>query len=459
MATTELTRRNFFRVGNSVALAAATTGLLSACSSSEAQSSQPWDTASNPQVNAQLSNGAKVSGYAAPAFRPVFDEFVRNFNERGEVGASVAITHKGVPVLEAWGGFSDTQSPTPSAAWQRDTVCVVFSSTKGATAMCAHLLAARGQLDLDARVTKYWPEFGANGKQDATVRMLLDHSVGLPALRDPVPARGWTDPAYMASRLAAESPWWEPGADHGYQAVTFGWLVGEVVRRVSGLSLGAYFEREIAQPLGLDFHIGTPASVYPRISPLIFSTEPTTDRFTQVAAADPKSIPALIGNMGDYLFHINDPVFWQSEVPAVSGITNAQSLAAMYTVMANGGRSAQGMQLVPSDYIQQMGYVQSASHIDRSLLIQTRFGSGYWNSMDNRSQPGKNLSFLIGRDAFGHPGFGGSFGFADPQANLAIGYAMNRMGPGIALNPRGQSLVDAAYKVLDYSSNEYGFWV
>ncbi len=431
--------------------------MLSACGGSAgAQSIGLWSAPAGDQLSVQLPSGATVSGYAAPAFRPVFDEFVRNFTERNEVGASVAATYKGTPVLEAWGGFSDTNAATPSKPWERNTVAIVFSSTKGATAMCAHLLAARGQLDLDARVTRYWPEFGANGKQDVTVRMLLDHSVGVPVLRDPVPAKGWADWSYMVGRVAAEAPWWTPGADHGYHAVTYGWLVGEVVRRVSGVSLGTYFAREIAQPLGLDFHIGAPPAVHARVSPLKLSTDPATDEFTR-ATADPASIQALVFNMGDYIASIDTPQMYEAELPAINGLTGAQGLAGMYAVMANNG-GVGGTQFFSREYVQRMGWVQSASHRDRVLLIRSRFGLGFWNSMDNRNLPGESMSFLVGRDAFGHPGFGGSFGFADPQAQLSMGYVMNRMGGGIALNTRGQSLVDAAYRALGYASNQYGFW-
>lgn len=457
MQGTTFTRRKFLATGNALAVIAGA-GILNGCGSAEAQTVSFWDSQPNAAVNAALPNGATVQGFAAPAFRPVFDEFVRNFSERSEIGASVALTHKGVPVLEAWGGFADTLAPRPSQPWKRDTVAAVFSSTKGATAMCAHLLVARGQLDLDAPVTRYWPEFGANGKQGTTVRMLLDHTAGVPVLRDLVPAKGWADWTYMTGRLAAEAPFWEPGAEHGYHAVMFGWLVGEVVRRVSGVSLGTYFAREIAGPLGLDFHIGTPASVDARFSPLMFNTDAPTDKFTQKAIADPTSIQALVFNVGDMTPNINTREVLQVELPHGNGVTNAQGLAAMYAVMANGGTS-QGVSLLPADYVPRMGHVQAASHIDRVLLIQTRMGLGYWNSIDNRKQPGENLSFIIGRDAFGHPGFGGSFGFADPQASLSMGYVMNRMGASLALNPRGQSLVDATYKALGYSSNKHGFWL
>lgn len=453
----ELDRRSFLKLGHVAALASGT-GILAACGSSEAQTSELWSSTSNAYVTETTPGGATVSGYVAPSFRSVFDEFVRNFKDRGEIGASVAITHKGLPVLEAWGGFADTLSSRPSVPWARDTLTVLFSSTKGATALCAHLLAAQGQIDMNDKVTRYWPEFGANGKQDVTVRMLLDHSAGLPVLRDPVPAEGWEDWGYMTGRLAAEAPWWEPGADHGYHPVTYGWLVGEVVRRVAGMSLGSYFATEVAAPLGLDFHIGAPVSVHSRISPLMTNGDVTNDRFT-AASAQPGSLQSLVWNMGDYFARINSADFWQAEVPAINGVASAQALAGLYAPLANNGMTWQRTPLLPASYADRMGLVQTASHSDRTLLIRTRMGLGYWNSIDNRDQPGVNLSFILGRDAFGHPGFGGSFGMADPSATLSMGYTMNRMGSSIALNDRGQSLIDATYKAIGYTSDRYGIWL
>jgi CubicO group peptidase (beta-lactamase class C family) len=458
MQPSEFSRRNFLRTGSAVALASVTGSILSACGSAHANSSGFWNSQSNALTTVTLPGGALVQGYVASNFKPVFDEFVKNFTERKEIGASIAITLKGVPVLEAWGGYSDATSENPSKPWQRDTVSIVFSCTKGATALCAHLLASRNQLDLNAPVSRYWPEFSANGKENVTVRMLLDHSAGLPVLRSPVPAKGWADWTYMTSRLAAEAPWWEPGSDHGYHANTYGWLVGEVVRRITGVSIGTYFAREIATPLGLDFYIGTPESVEPRIAPLKLPTEVLpTDTFAQAASADPNSLQALVYNVGDWISVLNSREVHKAEIPAANGITNAQSLAAMYAVLANNG-AAQGTQLLPRDYVPQIGLVQSASHKDRTLLATTRFGLGYWNSQDNRGR-GADMSFLIGARAYGHPGFGGSYGFADPDAAMSFGYTMNRMGAGFALNERGQSLIDAAYRALGYSSNKYGAWL
>lgn len=456
---TRASKRDFLKTSGLAALTAAAGGWLAACGDSAAQSSALW-TSTQPAVNATLAGGAVVQGFCAPAFRPVFDAFVENFRTRGEIGASLALTHHGQPVLEAWGGFADALSVVPSTPWQRNTVSLVFSCTKGATALCAHLLAARGLLDLDARVSRYWPEFAANGKQDVTVRMLLDHSAGVPALRTPVAAKGWADWNYMTGLLAAEAPYWEPGSAHGYHALTYGWLVGEVVRRVSGLSPGSFFAREIAQPLGLDFWIGLPESIESRVAPMRPSTEVLpTDAFTVKAVTDPTSLQAMIYNAGDWLAGgaFNTREGHAAEIPAAGGITNAQGLAAMYLPLANGGRSG-GVQLLPADATARLAAIQTAGHVDRVLLAGTRIGLGFMGSIDNRVV-GPNLSLLFGLGAFGHSGFGGSFGFADPQAQLSFGYTMNRMGAGAALNDRGQSLVDAAYQALGYTSNKYGFWL
>ncbi len=186
--------------------------------------------------------------------------------ERGEVGASVCLTIGGETVVDLWGGVAN---PKTAAPWKKDTVCTVFSCTKGATALCAHILASRGKLDLDAPVTGLWPEFGQHGKERVTTRMMLDHSAAVPALRQKVRDDGPYDWTYMTDRLAAEEPFWVPGTRNGYHGLTFGWTVGEMVRRAAGKSLGAFFRDEVAKPLGLDFWIGTPEAIEPRIAPIL----------------------------------------------------------------------------------------------------------------------------------------------------------------------------------------------
>ena len=207
-----------------------------------------------------------VQGSCVSRFAEVGEEFERNFAVRGEVGASVCLTVDGETVVDLWGGTIDVATGRP---WEADTLTMVWSCTKGATSLCAHLLADRGELDLDAPVTRYWPEFAKNGKADVPVRMLLDHQVGLPAVRELLPNGAFADWDLMVETLAAEEPFWDPGTRHGYHALTFGWLVGEVVRRISGQSLGQFFADQVARPLGLDFWIGLPDALEPRVAPVI----------------------------------------------------------------------------------------------------------------------------------------------------------------------------------------------
>lgn len=402
--------------------------------------------------------GGKVSGQCDDKFTAIAEEFARNFSERDEVGASVCITLDGETVVDLWGGHftRDRDTATP---WNKDTVTIVYSSTKGATALCAHILADRGELSLDAPVADYWPEFACNGKEKTTVRMMLDHSVGVPVLREKLPDGSVYDWDYMCDRLAQETAFWTPGERHGYHAMTFGWTVGELVRRVSGKSLGSFFQDEVAQPLGLEFWIGTPETVEPRISPMIpFRPEKGAplSPLVQLAFADNSSIPALfLFNGGG--FQPNSREAHAAEIGAANGITNGRGLAGMYAPLASGG-SLDGTKIVSQEAVARMGQVSMSTHLDETLRVPTRFALGFMKSMDNRGQ-GIFANMILGERAFGHVGAGGSIGFADPECGLSFGYTMNRMGDGILLNERGQSLVDAAYQSLGYRSNEGGVWI
>jgi CubicO group peptidase (beta-lactamase class C family) len=467
MSELQTDRRGFLALAGSALLGAAASTTLSGCSDAQAAPGSMWESTANSAVSALGPNGAQINGFCAPAYRPVFDAFVANFSQRAEIGASVAVTVQGAPVLEAWGGFADALEAVPSQAWQRDTVSLVFSCTKAATALCAHILAAQGQLDFDKPVAFFWPEFAANGKGAITVGMLLQHASGVAAIpfTSPVPLGGWADWNLMTSLLAAQTPWWEPGTAHGYHALTFGWLVGEVVRRVSGQSVGTFFQQQVAAPLGMDFWIGMPASQLGRVAPMRAATEVLpVDRFTNTAIADPASLQAAVFNIGGWLGippatppAYNSAASLQAEIPAAGGVTNARGLATMYAALANGGALA-STRLLPADHTASLGLVRSALPIDRTLLVAMRMTHGFHGSIDNRAI-GASLSALLGAGAFGHAGFGGSMGFADPQARLSFGYTMNRMGAGTALNERGQSLIDATYTALGYTSNRHGAWV
>jgi len=401
---------------------------------------------------------AHVEGSCDSKFAPVKEEFARNFAERGEVGASVCVTVDGRKVVDLWGGDAD---PASGRAWDTNTVSVVWSCTKGATALCAHILLDRKELDLDAPVKRYWPEFARNGKEAITVRMLLKHQAAVAAIRQPVPEGGFNDWEWITAALAEEAPFWEPGTRNGYHAFTFGWLVGEVVRRVSGKSLGTFFRDEVAGPLGIDFHIGAPEEVEARVAPILFPPPPGPGEdpgaFFVKAMSDPTSVQGLVvlNNGGWFGPGCNLPAAHAAEVPAAGGITNARGLASMYAPLAGSGDN----RLLSEEAVVRMGAVSSATGVDAVLLAPTRFALGYCKSIDNRALWGPNDSIILSEEAFGHSGVGGSLGFADPKRRMSFGYTMNSLGGGVGINARGQSLVDATYKALGARSNASGTWV
>lgn len=385
-----------------------------------------------------------MKGHVRPGFEKVREAFQANFDERNEVGASCCVTIEGEIVADLWGGEAD---PTTGAAWEEDTVSVVFSSTKGATAICAHHLIDQGAFALSTPVSEIWPEFGQGAKAGATVRMMLDHTVGVPVLREKLKKDGIYDWDYMCERLAAEEPFWRPGERGGYHGMTFGWTVGELVRRVSGRSLGAYFQEEIAGPLGIDFWIGLPEEIEPRVAPMIFRRHQQGDPmppFLEMGMNQPGSIPHLfLFNSGGFLGHgCNTREGHAAELGAGGGITNGRGLALMYRPFANGGEW-DGVSLAGKQTIDAMSEVSAASNLDATLQISVRFGPGFMKSMDNRGLGIEGV--IMGARAFGHVGAGGSLGFADPENRISFGYTMNRMGDGLLLNDRGQALVDAVY--------------
>ncbi len=402
-----------------------------------------------------------VQGSYDPRFAQVREELERNLAERGEVGASVCVTLDGETVVDLWGGQAQPATGTP---WSEDTIALIWSATKGATALCAHILASRGQLDLDAPVASYWPEFAKNGKETIPVRMLLSHQAGLPAFHDPLPMGAFYDWDLITDALAREETFWEPGTRHGYHGHTFGFLVGEVVRRITGRSLSTFFREEIAEPLGLDFHIGLPEEHESRVAPNIDMEMPSSPEdlptFYKVALSDPTSLPGLIvlntgGWMGTGAHNTRES--HAAELPSLGGIANARALAGMYRPLALGG-AVDDVRLVSEEQVVRMGTVVAAG-IDACVLVPSRWTLGYMKSIDNRTEgPGDRDIAFMSEDAFGHAGMGGSMGFADPRARLSFGYVMNKQGGGLAINERGQSLIDATYRALGYRRVNNGTW-
>jgi CubicO group peptidase (beta-lactamase class C family) len=381
-----------------------------------------------------------IEGTCDARFARVREAFADNFESRGETGASFALALDGRLVVDLWGGWADKARTRP---WTRDTIVNVYSTTKGLTAICAHRLAGEGRLELDAPVANYWPEFAAKGKGAIAVRALLNHRAGLPAIRKPLQPADLYDWQTITGALADEEPWWEPGTRHGYHAITFGYLVGEVIRRVAGKSVGNYFRDEIATPLKIDAHIGLDAREDGRVAQMIGAPPPAPGDFNllEEVAEHPDSVTAktfmnpLVLSMA-----IANSRGWRgAEIPAANGHTNGRALARLYGALARGGE-LDGVRVMESREIPAC-HIEQSRGPDAVLLIPTRFSSGFMLSQQNEEM-GPNAS------AFGHPGAGGSLGFADPEAKLGFGYAMNRMGGGILLDPRAKSLIAAAYESL-----------
>jgi CubicO group peptidase (beta-lactamase class C family) len=399
-----------------------------------------------------------ISGFCDQQFEDVAAEFVKNFEERGEVGASVCLNVEGQTLLDLWGGYADPMTQSP---WQKDTLSLVYSCTKAATALCAHRLIDQGKMQLDAKVAQYWPEFAQNGKDTITVRMMLNHSAGLPAFREPIKQGGYYDWDYMIQRLAAEAPFWQPGTRHGYHMLSFGWTVGELVRRVSGMALGGYFKENFAGPLGRDYWIGLPLEHEARTAKMIphqRSAEDTPTAFMTNLMTDPSSVQHLcLLNSGNHQADCRQA--HEAEIGGAGGIANARALAGLFAPLANDG-SLHGVRLLSPEHIHKMSAVSMATMEAATLLIPTRFAVGFMKSMDNRSRhTGALETAIMGDQAFGHVGAGGSIGFADPECRLGFGYSMTKMGEGMMLNERGQTLVDTAYKTLGYRTNAPGHWV
>jgi CubicO group peptidase (beta-lactamase class C family) len=406
-------------------------------------------------VSLSTSKG-QIEGRCDPRFKGVLDAFAANFEQRNELGASVAITIEGKTVVDLWGGRK-TEGGEP---WDQDTISVVFSSTKGASALCAHMAADRGLLDFDAPVTRYWPEFGQAGKEAAVVSMMLDHSVGVPAIREKLKAGAAYDYTYMCERLAAEAPFWTPGTRNGYHGLTNAWTVGEMVHRSTSKRMGAFLRDEVAGPLGVDFWMGLPEEHEPRVAPMVSYPPDEAARNTRIAKAmkaDPTGPSALFMTNGGG-FNPNSREGHAAEIGSAGGISNGRGLAGLYAPLANGG-ALNGVRLVSRDALVRMGQVSVATHEDAVLAIPTRFSLGFMKSMDNRKLDNAvACSAILSDAAFGHVGAGGSIGFADPECKMSFGYTMNRMGLGILLNDRGQSLVDAAYRAVGYRTNAGGAW-
>ena len=392
-----------------------------------------------------MTTTTEIKGTCKDGFQRVKEAFAANFEDHGEVGASLAVMVDGEMAVDLWGGYADGQRTRP---WERDTIVNTFSTTKGMTAICANQLIEQGKLDPDAPVAKYWPEFAQAGKENLPVKYLLSHRAGLPAVDNMIPANEGYKWETLVNALAAQKPWWEPGTKHGYHAVTFGSLVGEVIRRVSGMSVGNYFRTQVAEPLGIDFHIGFGPDLDSRCAEMIpapFQTPPPESPLF-AAFTNPQSMtfkafmitpePMLNPN------YMNTREWRAAEVPAANGHGNARALATVYGALARGGELG-GVQVLRRETIDDMRKEQS-NGVDAVLFIPMRFGRGFFLELPEYAlTPNTSL--------FGHPGMGGSFGLADPEAKMGIGYAMNKMylpPDMVSLDPRWETIFASLYDSL-----------
>lgn len=375
---------------------------------------------------------AEIHGSCDQRFSALRDILSANIDSGADVGASVAVVHDGEMVVDLWGGWVDTEH---SAPWGKDTITNVWSSTKTQMALCALMLADRGQLDLDAPVATYWPEFAANGKEKVLVRHLLSHTSGVSGWEQPITVDDLYDWEKSTAKLAAQAPWWEPGSQSGYHALNQGHLVGEVIRRVTGKKLGEFFRDEVAKPLDLDFHIGLAPSEFGRVSNVI----PPPPLPIDMSTLDPNSVVVKTFTGPAPGAEASWTSEWrQADIGAANGHGNARSLAWSQSAISNGG-VVKGKKFLSPKTIDNIFRVQ-ADGLDQVLMAPVKFGIGY--GLPNETVP----HLPTDRRACFWGGWGGSTVVNDLDLNLTVVYVMNNMLEGLVGDFRGSSLVTAAFE-------------
>lgn len=392
-----------------------------------------------------------VHGHCDPRFESVRAVFEQRLESKREVGAAIAFTLEGELVVDLWGGFVDAARTRP---WQRDTLVNTYSTTKGMTTICAHRLVEQGRLDLDAPVARYWPEFAQAGKAEIPVRCLLCHKAGLPAIRRPMPKGSLYDWDAVCAGLAESEPWWPPGTKHGYSPFTFGHLVGELVRRIDGRTIGRMFREDVAAPLGADYHIGLPAEEHARVADMIGNLIPPrregdsgAPRFKGPLAqfmrdmSDPTTmVGAAFNNPPSPSGAVNSPEWRSAELPATGGHGTARALARIYGALACDG-AIDGVRILEPATIER-AITEQAAGPDATLGgLPIRYGLGFM--LRSESMP-----FSPSPRAFGHPGAGGSLGLADPDRRVGYGFTMNKMGAGLTGGQTGYAVLGAFWAAL-----------
>jgi CubicO group peptidase (beta-lactamase class C family) len=389
-----------------------------------------------------------IGGDVDEGYGKVADAFRRNLDSGKEVGAAVAVYRDGRKVVDLWGGY---RNGTTRAPWERDTIVTVFSTTKGVAALTVAVAASRGLIDYDAKVADYWPEFAQAGKGAVTVRQLLGHQAGLPVIKPPLTLADIADPEKLSKRIAAQAPLWPPGTRHGYHAVTLGWYESELIRHADpqGRTLGRYFAEEIAAPLDLDFYIGLPASVDRNRVALIHPFA-MRDALLNLNTVPPRTAAAFVNPLSlvmrattpaadiKGLDELNRDKLRVLEMPGVNGIGTARSVAKLYGSAATGG-SDLGLSPSVREALEGPAVPPTMGVRDKVMHFDTSYSLGL-------GKPTSTFVFGSSDRAYGWPGAGGSFGFADPDTGIGFGYVMNNMRFAMLDDPRHVALRQALFR-------------
>lgn len=378
--------------------------------------------------------GIEIHGFVAPNFEPVRDAFAANFEREDvyrELGASLAAYENGKLIVDLYGGWRDEAKTEP---WTRDTLVNIWSATKGVAAIVIARLVDQGLLDYAERVVRYWPEYGANGKEDTTVSDIMSHQAGLPGFEEPTSIEDFYDWETVTDRLARQAPMWKPGTKNSYHAMTYGFLAGELVRRTTGMSMGTYLAKEISGPLNADVFIGLPESEEYRVAPLV---PPKVVHDFETETSPPEAVAAVTNPDMEPLLP-NDRAWRAAEIPAGNGHASALGLAKLYGTLANGG-AMEGVTLMKPETIRVMN-TQQNDRTDILLGIPANWRNGVPGNIDHMYGPHDST--------YGHSGWGGSFGCGNSETQIGIGYVLNQMGDRTIGDPRGDALCHAIFKCL-----------
>lgn len=395
----------------------------------------------------------QIQGQWSESWQPVVDAFAANFSQ-GEEGAGLALVHRGEVVVNIWAGQRSNKLAGISAQpWAEDTLVNIFSAGKGLVALCVLQLVAQGKLALDAPIADYWPEFSQAGKEAITLRQILSHRSGLSAFHQHIANEHIFDWEQMAQAIAAEQTWWEPASAQGYSPFMYGWILGEVVRRVSGYpSFNDYFQAQVAQPLKVSCHFSVPdallndiADTGPLRRPLgsvANSTGADSIMLGKIMKADPRGVTnRAFSNPISLMTATNSREWRKAQIPAAGAHANASALAHIY------GSLACGTALL-SDAVQPLCWTEQTFAQDQVLGLPLRFSQGFMLSQPDRP----DCRYGRGEHGFGHPGAGGCLGFADPDYQLGFGYVTHRMGQSLLIDERAVRLIDAVYQLLEHTN-------